>query len=276
VWLLVALLLVAAVAVGGLRLVALIRDEVRAQPRFRAVFRNTQVTPLPPWIECDLLAQVQDVAGLPDTLQTLDADLAERLRDAFARNPWVREVEEVRIVHPATIRVKLEYREPVAVVRSVRGAEPVDRDAVLLPIGELRHPEVYLTVTGVRSTPTGPAGTHWDDAAVAAAAVTAHALAPRHRTLGLTTLDVSSYHPTGDKPGHLYLLTEQGTRVKWGHPPDSDYPGEVPTDDKIDRLLEYVQLHGSLDAPRGPYDIDVTHWQEITIRSRGQTSERVR
>jgi hypothetical protein len=145
--------------------------------------------------------------------------------------------------------------------------EPIDRDAVLLPAAEFANPELYLSVIGVRSTPTGPAGTRWDDPAVEAAARVATAITPHHRTLGLSTLDVSRYRATGSTASQLYLLTEQGTRVKWGRT-DPDYPGEVPNEDKIERLRKYVADHGSLDSPAGPYEIDVSHWQEISIRPR--------
>ena len=154
----------------------------------------------------------------------------------------------------------------MAVVRTARSLEPIDRDGVLLP-AEFPDPSVYLTVIGVRSTPTGPAGARWDDPAVEAAARVAAALTQHHRMLGLTTLDVSRYRPNGSTASQLYLETEQGTRVKWGRP-DPDYPGEVPNEDKIERLRNYFAEHGSLDSPAGPYDIDVTHWQEISIRPR--------
>ena len=172
--------------------------------------------------------------------------------------------------------MKLAYREPVAVVRTTRSLEAVDRDGVLLPAAELPDPQLYLTVTGVRSTPTGPAGTQWDDPALHAAVATADALSPHHRTLGLSTIDVSGYRGNSGNPGSVYLLTEQGTRVKWGRPPTVDYPGEIPVQDKIDRLLKYVTENESLDKPSGPYEIDITHWQEISIRPRSQTPARSR
>jgi hypothetical protein len=267
---------IAGLAFGGYKLFETARAHVGEQDRFRVAARDIEVTPLPVWIRTDLLAEVQRLGDLSDTLDTLDQQLAENLRDAFALHPWVREVIEVRVIHPATIRVKLDYREPVAVVRATRSLEAVDRDGVLLPAAELPDPQIYLTVTGVRSTPTGPAGTQWDDAALLSAVATADALSPHHRTLGLSTIDVSGFRGGSANQGTIYLLTEQGTRVKWGRPPNVDYPGEVPVQDKIDRLLKYVTENESLDKPSGPYEIDVTHWQEVSIRPRSQSPIRTR
>jgi hypothetical protein len=264
---------IAGLAIGGYKLFVVARTQVGEQDRFRVAVREIEVTPVPVWIRSDLLAEVQRLGDLPDTLNTLDSQLAENINDAFALHPWIREVIEVRVIHPATIRVKVAYREPVAVVRTGRSLEAVDRDCVLLPAAELPEPQLYLTVTGVRSTPTGPAGASWDDPALHAAVATAEALSPHHRTLGLSTIDVSAYR--GDQ-GSVYLLTEQGTRVKWGRPPNVDYPGEIPVQDKLDRLLKYVTENESLDKPAGPYEIDITHWQEISIRQRSQSPARVR
>ncbi len=266
----------AAVAFGGFTLLDTARTQVRQQERFRVSVRDIEATPLPVWIRTDLLAQVQRLGDLPDTLNTLEPDLAGQIRDAFSLHPWVREVVEVRITHPATIRVKLEYREPIAVVQTGRSIEAVDRDGVLLPVAELPEPQLYLTVTGIHSTPTGPVGTKWHDPALAAAVSVVESLTPHHRALGLTSVDVSGFRDSKPASGSVSLLTEQGTRVKWGRPPNVDYPGEVPVEDKIDRLTKYVADNGSLDKPSGPYDIDITHWQEITIRPRGQTSSRSR
>jgi hypothetical protein len=267
---------VAAVAFAVIKLFDVAAERVREQDRFIVATRDIEATPLPVWVRTDLLAQVQRLAGLSDTLNTLEPDLAGELRDAFALHPWVREVVEVRITHPRTIRVKLEYREPVAVVQCVRSLEAVDRDGVVLPVAELPEPALYLTVTGVRSTPTGPVGTKWEDPALAGAVAVAAAIAPQHRKLGLTTIDVSGYRTNGNAQAAIYVLTDRGTRVKWGRPPNVDYPGEVPVQDKLDRLTQYAAEHGSLDEPTGPYDFDVTHWKEFIVRPRGQSSTKRR
>ena len=268
-WTLGFVLVAVAMAAGGYKLSRIAREQVEQQSRFHIAFTDIQLSPVPVWIRCDLLSEVKYLSGLPDTVNTFEPHLAERLRSAFALHPWVHEVSEVRITQPATIGVQLVYREPVAVVRTARSLEPVDRTGVLLPAADFPNPQLYLTVIGVRSTPTGPAGTQWQDAAVQAAARVAESLTPHHRTLGLSTIDVSRYRSSPAAASEIYLQTEQGTRVKWGRP-DPDYPREVPTEDKIDRLRNYIADHGSLDSPAGPYDMNVAHWQEVSIRPRRQ------
>jgi hypothetical protein len=252
------------------------RTYVNQQDRYRVSVREIEVTKPPMWIRGDLLTEVQQLAGLSEILNTLDENLAQDLHGAFAMHPWVREVVEVRVSRPSQIRVKLAYREPVAAVHTTRSLEAVDRDGVLLPDLGAPGSQIYLTITGIRSTPTGPAGTEWDDAALAAGISVADALSPHHRNLGITTIDVSGFRPGNTNPGSIFLITEAGTRVKWGRPPNLKYPAEVPVQDKIDRLSKYASDNGSLDEPEGPYDIDITHWQEISLRPRNQTPARVR
>jgi hypothetical protein len=265
-----------AAVVGSYKLLGMAHSYVAAQDRFLVGVHDIELTPFPAWIRCDLLAEVQRLGNLPNHLNTMDDGLSCVLRDAFSMHPWVREVIEVRVKRPSQIRVKLTYREPIAAVHTTRSLETVDRDAVLLPNEGLPDPQSYLTITGVRSTPSGPAGTKWDDAALAAGIAVADALSAQHSTLGITTIDVNSFRPGNANPGAIFLLTEHGTRVKWGRPPDAKYPGEIPLQDKIDRLEKYVSDHGSLDAPAGPYDIDITHWQEISLRPRNQGPTRNR
>jgi hypothetical protein len=262
--------------VGCYLLLGMARSYVASQDRFQIGIRDIELTPLPAWIHADLLADVQQLANLPNTLNTMDDGLSGTLRDAFGMHPWVREVVEVRVKRPSQVRVKLTYREPIAAVHTTRSVEIVDRDGVLLPNDTLPDPQSYVTITGVRSTPTGPAGTKWDDGALLAGIVVADALSDQHRELGITTIDVNGFRPNNASPGSIFLLTEHGTRVKWGRPPNANYPGEVPLRDKIDRLEKYVADHGSLDSPAGPYDMDITHWQEISLRPRNQGPTRNR
>jgi cell division septal protein FtsQ len=261
-------ILIGVVSMGGFKAFTVGRTAVHDSERFRLNLRDVSITPLPVWIRADLLAQVQRAAGLPDELSSLDVQLTTRLGEAFGTNPWVRRVREVRLIHPRTVRVSLTYREPVAVVQTAQSLHPIDCDGVLLPADDLADPAIYVAISGVGSTPTGPAGAKWQDPVVLAAALTADALAGYHLKLGIAAIDVSEYRPAATRPGHIALLTEAGTRVKWGRPPDDDFPGEVSTQDKLARLFKYLQDHGSLDKPAGPNDIDITHLEEITVRPR--------
>src|SRR5262245_17186731 len=102
-----------AAVIGSYKLLEMARSHVAAQDRFQVSVRDIELTPVPEWIRGDLLAEVQQIAALPSTLNTMDDSLSRGLRDAFGMHPWVREVVEVRVKRPSQIRVKLTYRDPI-------------------------------------------------------------------------------------------------------------------------------------------------------------------
>ena len=55
-------------------------------------------------------------------------------------------------------------------------------------------------------------------------------------------------------------------KVVWGRAPGSGHPGELTAVQKIGRLRKYLDEFGGYAQPRGPYEIDIRHWQEITRR----------
>ena len=43
---------------------------------------------------------------------------------------------------------------------------------------------------------------------------------------------------------------------------------ELSPEEKITRLNRYISEHGSLEAPAGPYEFDIRHWESISLRPR--------
>ena len=156
---------VAAVLVGLAALGRWARDSLRQD--FTLPFSAIQCQPPPGPEQVELLSQVQYLAGMPDRVQLLDEDLAERLRRAFARHPWVESVEEVR-VGASRITIQLTYRRPVLAVVAKDRLRAVDGSGILLPkSAETRGLPVY---SGDARLPAGPEGTPWGDEHVEAAA----------------------------------------------------------------------------------------------------------
>jgi len=60
----------------------------------------------------EFLAEVQYLGSLPDHLRLHDDNLASRLAEAFALHPEVDKVQEVKIVPPRRIQVRLIFRNP--------------------------------------------------------------------------------------------------------------------------------------------------------------------
>src|SRR6516165_782839 len=78
---------------GVLRLGQAAHDSLRGAERYRISFAAIDCEPPHGLTRDDFLGEVQYLAGWPDRFLALDDDLPARLRDAFARHPWVADVE---------------------------------------------------------------------------------------------------------------------------------------------------------------------------------------
>ncbi|MEX0715387.1 MAG: hypothetical protein WD066_02310 [Planctomycetaceae bacterium] len=264
-------LLLAAIAAAGWFLGPTIRRalppiEERDEYRIRAA--EIQVPDMPTWIPEDFVAEATRRAGLREELSLLDEGLTADVAEAFRLHPWVRNVVRVEKSYPARVVARLEFREPVAMVQVQGGMYPIDAHGVLLPPTDFSAAEThrYPAIAGVKSTPQGPAGSSWGDPIVIAAAKVAVALLSEWRELGLVAIRV--VEPAKRKPEEMTfeLVAPQGSRIVWGRPPGTDHPGELSADQKLGRLKDYRARFGDFDAPQGPYEIDIRHWQEISRR----------
>ena len=229
---------------------------------------DIEITQPPHWVPHNLVAQIVENANLPARLSLLDKNLVVEIAEAFQLNPWIEEVVSVSKSYPARVVVVLNYRQPVAMVEVRQGKYPIDRHGVLLPPQDfsVADTRAYPVITGVVSTPQGPAGTEWGDKAIAGAAELAAELAPHWKKLGLASIVAPRTVVDHEKidEGVYVLLSKGGSRIIWGHPPGTDHPGELSTKQKIGRLAEYVTKFGGFDHPQGPYQIDIRPWRDIS------------
>jgi hypothetical protein len=101
-------LLLLGVVVAG----KLTRDAVCNWDRYNIAFAAIDCTSPPGQDRLDFLAEVQYLAGMPNRLSVLDAGLASRIADAFARHPFVEKVEKVSILPTRQVKVRLHFRIP--------------------------------------------------------------------------------------------------------------------------------------------------------------------
>lgn len=245
-----------------------ISPELERRDEYRVKISQIEVDSPPHWVPHDFVAQALDQANLPEELSLLDDRLVADLAEAFRLSPWVEEVVSVRKSFPAKVQVALRFRQPVAMVEVKQGQYPIDAQGVLLPPQDfsVADTRAYPTITGVVSTPQGPAGTAWGDEVVEDAARLAAELAGSWKKLRLTAIvcpRTTEGHARIDA-GVFVLTSQGGSRIIWGHAPGTDHPGELSTAQKIGRLENYVARFGGFDRPQGPYQIDIRHWRDIS------------
>lgn len=260
--------------------------DLKNDRQYRLATSQIEITPPPHWVPHDLAEQATRRAGLPEELSLLDPDVTRRVAAAFEQHPWVKGEVRVSTSVPARMRVSLEYREPVAMVRVAQagkgGLFPIDADGTLLPSADFAPAEIakYPVIENVSAPPSSPAGSVWKDVGVFGAARLALELKPHWEQFGFQSILVPS---NADRKLawddlHLQLGTRGGSRVIWGRPPGAKHPGELPSDKKIERIKFYLRHHGPFDsATHGPFEYDITRWTDISrkpIADRGSSLRR--
>lgn len=245
--------------------------DLNSRPEYRLAFQSIELSPMPhAAVPGDLLRQVQHRGDFPDNVSILDRTLTKRLAEEFGAHPWVESVREVRLTYPPRIVIAAHYRRPVALVSAKSGYYPIDPEGVLLPPRDfpIESTDRYPLVNNIRTIPAGPAGVRWGDPVVLAAARLADTLAIDWGELQLTAIVAPKPDKANSDPAELLfeLTTKGGSKILWGRAPGSGHPGELTAMQKIGRLRKYLQEFGGFDQPRGPYEIDIRHWQEISRR----------
>ncbi|MAG92396.1 MAG: hypothetical protein CMJ48_01410 [Planctomycetaceae bacterium] len=265
-------LLLLAVAVLGVVLIpTLLRSlpDLRDRPEYRLKAMDIVVSDLPLWVPQDLVERAVRSAGLAGELSVMDANVVEEVAEAFRLQPWVARVDAVVKSVPARIEVELTFRRPVAMVQVENGMYPVDGEGILLPPTDfsVADTQQFPLIMNVRSTPQGPAGTNWGDAAVLGAASLAEQLSSEWNDLRLDAIWVTPHSNENANIDDLTfeLISPGGSHILWGRFPDTKHPGELTVEQKIGRLRKVLSERGSFDSPNGPYEIDIRHWLEISI-----------
>jgi cell division septal protein FtsQ len=272
------LLIVAAIASATflLPMARSLLPELREHSEYQVSVSQIEVNAAPRWVPHDLVEQAANRAGLADHLSILDEDLTTVIAEAFQLHPWVAEVKRVEKTYPARIQVELSYRRPVAMVQLEQGMYPVDTEGFLLPPNDFSVADTkrFPVIRNASSTPQGPSGTSWGDAEVVGAARLAEVLygvgGPNchWRKFGFAAISIPSQkseHISADNLAYE-LTTTSGSRIIWGRSPGSDHPGELSPEQKLGRLEKYLHEFQTFEHPRGPYEIDIRHWQEISRR----------
>jgi hypothetical protein len=234
-----------------------LRSHLRQHERFHTAFADIDC-PAPPGMERrQFLAEVRSHADFPERLPVLDEELADRLQAAFARHPWVEEVEQVQVGRDRRIVVQLQFRVPVLAVPLAEGVRAIDSHGVVLPpTAEVKGLPVWR---GHSAPPGGQPGEAWGDPAVEAAAQVVGLLRPDQEKLHLVAALTTA--------GEVILTTQAGSRILWGPPPGKEKGAEASASVKRERLLEHCGKHGDLDHPGGPCEYDVRGADKAVVRS---------
>lgn len=202
----------------------------------------------PPYVRGDIVQTVYDDTAM-DSLSLLDRQACAKVGSAFGSHPWVRRVVGVRKLSSGGLDVRLEYREPVAMVDVISrhpeldgvGCFAVDGEGVLLPPADFSESETmhFIHIHAPGAYPTGGVGTPFGDARVTAAAKLARLLHPVRERLKLRSIGV--YGDLRTNPVvQLEIADQDEALFFWGSPPGEEVHGEPPAKMKLKTLVSGV------------------------------------
>jgi len=199
--------------------------------------------------------EARAVALLRDGCGIFEPGLARRTAEAYLRSPYVRRVRWVRKRFPNQLDVKLELREPFAVIRPEgerRMAYVVDEDGVVL------SPKVYrfsperlaglLPMVVVKRAKGYPcAGRVWRDVTVREGIKMLRLCREQFAgRVGIREIEVERVvRRDGTVSAHAWLVLKSGTRVQWGDTPSAvEAPGVASTPEKTAAFLALLKREG--------------------------------
>ena len=243
--------------------------ELARQPIYLVEGGDVRISRPHEFVDAGFFREALDSARLTPPLSVVDPMLVPRLRRSLEAEPWVAEVSHLSATLQDGVRVVLKYREPALMVRTADGLFPVDADGVVLPAEDFT-PETAAAFPTLRLFDAHPhaAGARWRDERVLEAAAVVRTLRPfgGERTLW-DRAGFREVRPVEVGEG-LELLTAGGSRVVWGRA-DSDGTVEPSTDQKIGKIESLLRQRETLDAPAGPYRIELRRWDYIAVEPIG-------
>jgi hypothetical protein len=242
--------------------------DLSSRPEYQVDWSSVAVTPTPRGVPSRVVEDIRIRAQLPEKLSLLQPGLAKQLAQAFADHPWIEKVNRVEVKRQRRIEVDLTYRRAALVVETSRGFYPVDAHSVLLPPTDFAPEDVNKlpVCRNVKTLPQGDAGEQWGDVVVDCAARIADSIAPggdidkNWKRLGLAAILAPVPKTSEPLPEDLSfdIVTRGGSLIRWGRAPGADTL-EPSVEQKLARLGQVVQNQGSLDAPGGPFKIDIRY-----------------
>jgi hypothetical protein len=242
--------------------------DLSSRPEYQIDWKGVTVTPTPRGVPARVVEDVRKQAQLPERLSLLQPGLAKEIAGAFAKHPWIERVDRVEVKRQRRIEVDLTYRRVAMVVETSRGFYPVDAHSVLLPPADFSPEDVNKlpVCRNVKTLPQGEAGEPWGDVVVECAAKIADSIAPggdvtpHWKRLGMAAILAPTPKTADPLPEDLSfdIVTRGGSLIRWGRAPGADTL-EPSVEQKLARLGQVVQNQGSLDAPGGPFKIDIRY-----------------
>lgn len=247
-----------------------LREHVVADLSYPSGTPTVVLTHPPAWMS-DVLAE-QIVRSAQPTLKrsALDQGLLKEVSDILEKNPWVRQVKQIRRVYGQsagdTIEADCEFRAPIALVAARNEYILVDGEGVRLPehFSNKQTPTILFTregrvniriIEGVAAAPPRD-GQKWAGEDLAAGLDLAKLLFGRDCAEEIHRVNVANFKGRRSaRDAQIILVTKNQTEILWGEPVKMTFHSELSPAEKIARLELVLKRFGRVDGGHSWIDI---------------------
>jgi hypothetical protein len=217
---------------------------------------NLETTPQPTWIRTSKVREEVFQNGGLGQLSLLDPQASATIAHAFESHSWVQQATRVTKLAGGKVTVDLIYRRPIAMVHyegsksadpnnSTRpGFYPVDESGVVLPTSDFDESQVwnYLLIYAEGATAPCDIGMAYSDGRIRQALSLCRLLEPNRIELRLEGVYVvPDDRLVGTNGWLMWLRTADNKKVRWGHAPGFEVPGEANAQFKLAKLVQWIE-----------------------------------
>jgi hypothetical protein len=197
-----------------------------------------------------LLKEVKDTRRIIGR-RLFDKGLPQEVARRLEEIPWVKRVPSVKREFPGRLRIQLEMRQAVAVLKKDDAFYLLDEEGMVLPEAYFSWPRdqketPYIESKRLRFAPG--AGQRLEDKGILAGIELLGFLKENevHKMVSLRAVDVTGVG-WGRSRGEsdIVIWTQGGTAIKWGCPPLCGHVDELSNEQKLQNLVSIIRAEGA-------------------------------
>jgi len=205
----------------------------------------------PDWVTDRFIEKIRNIHGLKIKYNIFEKDLTKKIAEVYEKSSLVSQVVSVQRKLPNMIKIKLELRRPIAIVKRKSEEYLVDKECVRLIRDLYKFPEKeggQIYIVDNRRLKVPDYGEKWNNRSVEEGVNLLNYLKYNKidELFKIATIDVSRIDRR-KKNGRsdIILWTKNGTMIKWGSQPSPENLHELSNFEKLQNLLSVANEEGT-------------------------------